>query len=245
MHCPKVGDKSRPQMYGKLPYVAQVRPPQPTLISGGHHRDKLGTDSSGTPSLVVLGGEVRVVDREVVVDLDVLAIQLPGSCMEVIGGVPRTRYHHLCRQSHALGLPRCYYVCMGPPWHRLRRHCIAVHQTQCHFGVQCQYRQAMMQAGQRAVNGPMAEPLKQKMSLIPALHHRIVHPRGQKGTYRNTKWLFRTQSIAMAPTHNVVHSCNAMLLRAILDPLHLLADLLECMHTAINNMSLCVSLKRA
>ena len=84
----------------------------------GHYQASL------TPPLLVLGRQVGVVDRQVVVDLDVLAIQLPGSRVEVVGRVPRARHHHLGRQRHALGLPRRYYVSMSTPWHCLRRHCM-------------------------------------------------------------------------------------------------------------------------
>ena len=57
------------------------------------------------PSSVILRREVAVVHAEVVINLYVLPIQLPGSCVEIIHGVLAARYHHVCGEGHPLGLP--------------------------------------------------------------------------------------------------------------------------------------------
>jgi hypothetical protein len=76
------------------------------------------------PSAVILGREVGVVKGEVVINLDVLAVQLPRSCVEVIRRVACARHHQLCCKRHALGLSGVDYVRMRAPRHCLRCHCI-------------------------------------------------------------------------------------------------------------------------
>ena len=84
-----------------------------------------------TPSLVILRREIAVIHAEVVVDLYVLPVQLPGSAVEVVHRVPAAQHHHVRSQGHPLGLAGAHDVRMCAPWHLVWRHCTAILGAQC------------------------------------------------------------------------------------------------------------------
>ena len=77
----------------------------------------------GPPPLVIPWGEISIVHAEVVVNLQVLPIQLPGSRVEVVHRAPAARNHHVRCQRHPLGLARAHDVGVRAPRHLVRRHC--------------------------------------------------------------------------------------------------------------------------